>query len=74
MNIKARLFATLREGRGKEVFVEMDEGDTVQMLIDKLDIPNEDIAILLVNGLTGDVSAELDPSDVVSIFPPTGGG
>lgn len=74
MNIKARLFATLREGRGKEVFVEMNEGDTVQMLIDKLEIPNEDIAILLINGLTGDVSAELDPTDVVSIFPPTGGG
>ena len=74
MKIKARLFATLREGRGKEAFVEMNEGDTVQMLIDKLEIPKEDIAILLVNGLTGDVSAKLDPSDVVSIFPPTGGG
>ncbi len=74
MTIKVRLFATLREDRGKEVLVEGAEGLTCRHIIEKLSIPEKEVAILLVNGRTADLDKLLQPDDVVSIFPPVGGG
>lgn len=74
MRIKVRLFATLREGRGKEVFLEVEKGSTMQELIEILHISKEDVAILLINGRDGDLGHPLIETDVVSIFPPVGGG
>lgn len=74
MEIKVRLFATLREGRGKELMVELDEPLTSINILEKLNIPIEDVAILLINGRDGKLETPLLESDVVSIFPPVGGG
>lgn len=74
MQIKVRLFATLREGRGKELMMDLDNGTTPQMIIDKLEIKREDVAILLVNGMDGTFEQQLKDGDTVSIFPPVGGG
>lgn len=74
MQIKVRLFATLREGRGKEMFLELVDGQKPQDIIEMLQIPVADVAILLINGRDGQLSTELMNSDVVSIFPPVGGG
>ncbi|SMP66439.1 MoaD/ThiS family protein [Anoxynatronum buryatiense] len=74
MKIKVRLFATLREGRDKEMLVEGPEGMTCRQIIDQLTIPEEEVAILLVNGRDGHLDNPLEPEDVVSIFPPVGGG
>jgi molybdopterin converting factor small subunit len=74
MEIKVRLFATLREGRGKELMVQMDERPTPQKIIETLDIKKEDVAILLINGRDGSLDKVLEAEDVVSIFPPVGGG
>ncbi|MEN1760460.1 MoaD/ThiS family protein [Anoxynatronum sibiricum] len=74
MKIKVRLFATLREGRDKEMMVEGPEGMTCRQIIDQLTIPEEEVAILLVNGRDGHLDNPLKPEDVVSIFPPVGGG
>ncbi|PKM51945.1 MAG: molybdopterin synthase sulfur carrier subunit [Firmicutes bacterium HGW-Firmicutes-7] len=74
MQIKVRLFATLREGRGKEMFLELEEGQMPQDIIEKLQIPVEDVAILLINGRDGQLNTKLISTDVVSIFPPVGGG
>lgn len=74
MQIKVRLFATLREGRGKEMLLELEEGKKPQDIIDKLHITAEDVAILLINGRDGQLNTKLVDSDVVSIFPPVGGG
>ena len=74
MEIKVRLFATLREGRGKELMVQMDERPTPQKIIETLDIKKEDVAILLINGRDGSLDKALEAEDVVSIFPPVGGG
>lgn len=72
--IKVRLFATLREGRGKEVELLFSEAITVKQIIDRLEIPEKDVAILLVNGRDGKLDQVLIDGDVVSIFPPVGGG
>lgn len=74
MEIKVRLFATLRENRGKEVSLEVEDAAAPRDIIKKLDIPESDIAILLVNGRDGKLDQELSAGDVVSIFPPVGGG
>ncbi len=74
MQIKVKLFATLRQGRGKEMFLELPEGAASQNIIDRLEIPKEDVAILLINGRDGELDTILKEADTVSIFPPVGGG
>ena len=74
MKIKVRLFATLRESRGKELMLSMQDNATPEDVIQELEIAKADVAILLVNGRDGDLAHELREGDVVSVFPPVGGG
>lgn len=74
VKIKVRLFATLRDGRGKEFFLELERGSTPRDIAERLEIPLEDVSILLINGRDGLLDSELEETDVVSIFPPVGGG
>ena len=74
MTIEMRLFATLRIGRSKVIPMEVPEGSVVSQLTDALDIPREEIAILLVNGRDGSLDQVLREGDTVSVFPPVGGG
>ena len=74
MKVQTRLFATLREGRGKIVEVDVPDGATVADLAGKLAIERKDIAILLVGGRDAPFDKALADGDIVSIFPPVGGG
>lgn len=74
MTIQARLFATLREGRDKVMAVELEEGATVADLAARLAIDRKDIAILLVGGRDAPFDKMLANGDIISIFPPVGGG
>jgi molybdopterin converting factor small subunit len=74
MEIKVRLFATLRENRGKEMMLLVEDAAPVSQVIMKLGIEDKDIAILLVNGLNAPQDRILSEGDIVSIFPPVGGG
>lgn len=74
MNVEVRLFATLRNERFKKEKREYPEGTIVQVIIDDLDIPHDDIAILLVNGRDGYLTTTLKHEDTLSVFPPVGGG
>lgn len=73
--IEVRLFATLREGRGKKVFIDNHQDAlTPRDIIEQLGIPLEEVAILLVNGRDGHLDQILQETDYLSIFPPVGGG
>ena len=74
MIITARLFATLREGRGKEIEIEIPEPVTFRDVLAKLDIDEADAAIKLINGRHSENDSPIKEGDVVSIFPPVGGG
>ncbi len=74
MDIKVRLFATLRQNRDKELIINLPTASTPMDIIRKLSISKEDIAILLINGRDGEFIVELVEGDTVSIFPPVGGG
>lgn len=74
IKIKIKLFATLREGRGKVIDLEGSEGICITELLDDLKIDQNDVAILLINGRDGKMTTRLNNNDLVSIFPPVGGG
>ncbi|MFW6227328.1 MAG: MoaD/ThiS family protein [Bacteroidota bacterium] len=74
MTIKVRLFATLRQGRGKQIQMELDETATPLQIIQKLNIAPEEVAILLINGMDRPLNTQLKHQDTVSVFPPVGGG
>ncbi|SHI53166.1 Molybdopterin converting factor, small subunit [Dethiosulfatibacter aminovorans DSM 17477] len=74
MKITVKLFATLRENREKVAIHDIDEGTTPKDIIEGLDIPLKDVAIIMVNGRRVDEDAEMKDGDVLALFPPVGGG
>lgn len=74
VKIEVRLFATLRENRGKVLHISLNDGETVREVLNQLNISPEEVAILLVNGRDGLIDTALEDNDVLSIFPPVGGG
>ncbi|GAA0732492.1 MoaD/ThiS family protein [Clostridium oceanicum] len=75
MKIEVRLFAYFREGRKKKYFMEIDEKIvTPKSIIESLNIEVEEVAILLINGRDGKVDQLLKDGDILSMFPPVGGG
>lgn len=74
MKIEIRLFATFREGREKKQLLELNENTSIKNILDLLQIDEKEIAILLLNGIDGDANRPLKDGDVLSLFPPVGGG
>lgn len=74
MEIKIKLFATLRENRGKILKKEYKEGTQIREIIRDLNIDEKDVAILLKNGVSAKIDAVPFDGDYLSIFPPIGGG
>lgn len=74
MKVTIKLFATLREGRGKILEKHYSEAITVRDIVDELKIEDKDIAILLKNGISTKMEIVLSDGDILSIFPPVGGG
>ncbi|HCX65406.1 MAG TPA: molybdopterin synthase sulfur carrier subunit [Eubacteriaceae bacterium] len=74
MEITVKLFATLRENRGKVLSMEVAENTSIRKVIEELKIAEEDVAILLKNGRDAQLEDSLKEEDVLSIFPPVGGG
>lgn len=72
--IEVRLFATLRQGREKTVMLENQGFSTAGDIISHLDIPGGEVSILLINGLHKTPETEIRDGDIVSLFPPVGGG
>ena len=74
MFVEVRLFATLRQGRFSKKEIECPEAASLGDMLERLEIPPEEAGILLLNGRNGSVKDKMAPHDVVSIFPPLGGG
>lgn len=74
MHITIRLFATLRANRGKVIEQNYDHNPTCYEVLESLAIEEKDVAIFLVNGRDSCLSKVLEEDDILSIFPPVGGG
>jgi molybdopterin converting factor small subunit len=72
--IEVRFFATLREGRGKIAQVPAEEVSTAADLLRRFAIPSEEVAILLINGFHSKPEDPVKDGDIISLFPPVGGG
>ena len=68
------MFATLRETREKVVFVDWHEGMDGYALLDMLNIKADKVAIFLINGVKCKPDEKLNTDDIISLFPPIGGG
>lgn len=74
MQLTIRLSASLRTGRFQERTLEMPEGATLAQLIDAIEVPENAIGILLVNGKHALHEDPLHAGDHVHLLPPIGGG
>ncbi len=74
MQITVKLFATLRENREKIMTQEVEDGTTPREIIERLEIPVLDVAIIMVNGRAVTLDRALVENDVLALFPPVGGG
>ncbi|MFN2289931.1 MAG: MoaD/ThiS family protein [Anaerolineae bacterium] len=79
ITVHAKLFATLRRrypelGLGEAMPVSLPAGSTVGDLVRQLDLPEEEVKLVFVNGLVRTTDDRLSDGDEVGIFPPVGGG
>lgn len=74
MQIHVSCFATLSRYTPPEGRLEVEEGATLQEVIDLLSIPREEVRITFINGRNSEKTAGLKANDRVGIFPAIGGG
>ena len=74
MVLEIRLFATFRKDRFKKEKLELPEGCSLADLLERLEIPQGQVGIILVNGQNAAMKSTLSEHDVVSVFPLMGGG
>ncbi len=77
--VEVRLYATLRKyhsspGNSQAMVVELGDKAQLENLLDKLNIPREEVTVVLVNGRREEASYLLQDGDRVGIFPLVGGG
>ena len=74
MMIEVRVFATLRQGRDKIITMDADDISCAGDIIQKLNIPENEVSILLINGFHQKPESTVKDGDIVALFPPVGGG
>ena len=72
--IEVRVFATLRQGRDKVTMLPAEGFLTAGDIIRHMQIPAEEVSILLINGFHKKPEDAVKAGDVVALFPPVGGG
>ena len=72
--IEVRFFATLRDGRGKVMQIDAEKAAVAGDILRLCDIKPEEVAILLINGFHSKPEDPVKDGDVISLFPPVGGG
>jgi molybdopterin converting factor small subunit len=74
MRITVKLFASFRTGRFSVEELEYAEGTTIGEVADSIDLPREEIGIMMVNSRHAKLDRELADGDILAIFPLLGGG
>jgi molybdopterin converting factor small subunit len=77
MNITMKCFATLADGDSCDwrdsTQHEISEGETVEHLVQRLNLPREEVHIVFVNGKRGGLDTVLHDGDRLGLAPATGG-
>ena len=74
--VNVNLYATLRAyvGGAPSVEVEVEPGETVGEILERLGVPPEQTRILFVNNRTAGLAQPLADGDRLGVFPAIGGG
>lgn len=72
--VEVRYFATFRKNNIKKELIKLTDEMNVKDVLDLKGIDEKDVAILLVNGIRKPSHTVLEPGDIISLFPPVGGG
>ncbi len=74
MQVTVKLFAGLRQGRFTAQNFAVADRINIARVVEKLEIADAEVGILLCNGRHTELSRELKDGDIVAIFPKVGGG
>lgn len=79
MTVEIRLFATFRDflppGSNTFSFTKvLKEETTIEEVLRELKLPEDTPKIIILNGVHADAGRVLQDGDVLSLFPPIGGG
>lgn len=74
MKVRVKLFASLRENNEKEMLLDLPQGVNPSYIIQQINISEKDVAIIMVNGRSKELTTILKDGDTLSLFPPVGGG
>ena len=74
MQITVKLFANFRDNRFKKEVREYMAGTTVRDIVAELEIPEEEVGIIFINGRGASLDQEPAEGDTLALFPLVGGG
>ena len=79
IEVNVKLFGTLRNylreyDPSKGTIIVLDKGNTIRDLVDVLNLPEGEMNLFFVKGLSRKITYQLEDTDEVSIFLPLGGG
>ena len=79
IHVNVRLFATLRRfypdyDPEKGMDVKVEEGSTIEKLIQFLRLPENEARVILINGKSKMTTDTIKDGDRINIFTPLGGG
>ena len=74
MKVNVKLFASFQAGRVKQEFRDYPDQTLIRTVVQELNIPEEEIGILLLNAVHTKLDQPLSDGDLLAIFPLVGGG
>lgn len=74
MTVTVKLFASLSTGRFAVGVFDDEAARTVRDILAFLEIPEDEVSIIFINGRHEDVRAAVRDGDTLALFPPVGGG
>jgi sulfur-carrier protein len=79
MQVRVKVFATLSRylpgvRPGTPLLVDTPEGATLDLLVEQLKLPRDEVKVVYVDGRRQPMDYILKVGDEVGIFPPIGGG
>jgi molybdopterin converting factor small subunit len=74
MKVTVKLFASFQTGRFKVELREYPDQTLIGTIVRELNIPEEEVGILLLNAVHAKLDKPLSDGDLLAIFPLVGGG
>ena len=74
MKVTVKLFASFQAGRFNKEIRNYPDQTSIGSIVQELNIPEEEVGILLLNAVHADLAQSLTDGDILAIFPLVGGG